>query len=79
MTINEPLLFQPLRLRDLQLKNRVVISPMCQHAADAGRATPWHMVHLGKFALGGAGQMNMLGGLRWVAVATIISSLVKLM
>ena len=55
MTINEPLLFQPLRLRDLQLKNRVVISPMCQHAADTGRATPWHMVHLGKFALGGAG------------------------
>ncbi|MBV7456065.1 NADH:flavin oxidoreductase/NADH oxidase [Acidovorax sp. sif1233] len=55
MTIHEPLLFQPLRLRELQLKNRVVISPMCQHAAEAGRATSWHMVHLGKFALGGAG------------------------
>ncbi|MDR6858624.1 NADH:flavin oxidoreductase/NADH oxidase [Variovorax guangxiensis] len=51
----EPLLFAPLRLRDLELKNRVVISPMCQHAAEGGRATAWHMVHLGKFALGGAG------------------------
>ena len=55
MTLPDPLLFQPLKLRALALKNRVVISPMCQHAADAGRATPWHMVHLGKFALGGAG------------------------
>jgi 2,4-dienoyl-CoA reductase-like NADH-dependent reductase (Old Yellow Enzyme family) len=51
----DPLLFQPVRLRELELKNRVVISPMCQHAAEAGRATPWHLVHLGKFALGGAG------------------------
>ncbi|RUR69495.1 NADH:flavin oxidoreductase/NADH oxidase [Variovorax guangxiensis] len=50
-----PLLFQPLQLRGLTLANRVVISPMCQHAAERGHATPWHMVHLGKFALGGAG------------------------
>jgi len=55
MNLHEPLLFQPIRLRELELKNRVVISPMCQHAAEAGHATPWHMVHLGKFALGGAG------------------------
>lgn len=55
MKSHEPLLFQPIRLRELELKNRVVISPMCQHAAEAGRATQWHMVHLGKFALGGAG------------------------
>lgn len=54
MNPREPLLFQPIRLRELVLKNRVVISPMCQHAAEAGHATPWHMVHLGKFALGGA-------------------------
>ncbi|RZI71548.1 MAG: NADH:flavin oxidoreductase/NADH oxidase [Variovorax sp.] len=51
----EPLLFQPLQLRDLRLKNRIVISPMCQHAAESGRATHWHLVHLGKFVLGGAG------------------------
>jgi 2,4-dienoyl-CoA reductase-like NADH-dependent reductase (Old Yellow Enzyme family) len=55
MKTTAPLLFQPLKLRELQLSNRIVISPMCQHAADAGHATPWHMVHLGKFALGGAG------------------------
>lgn len=55
MPPTEPLLFQPLKLRGLELKNRIVISPMCQHAAQAGRATSWHMVHLGKFALGGAG------------------------
>ena len=50
-----PLLFQPLSLRGLTLSNRIVISPMCQHAAEGGHATPWHLVHLGKFALGGAG------------------------
>lgn len=55
MKPNEPLLFQPIQLRELKLKNRIVISPMCQHAAEAGHATPWHLVHLGKFALGGAG------------------------
>ncbi|CAM4395584.1 NADPH dehydrogenase [Comamonas aquatilis] len=55
MTTTDPMLFQPLKLRELVLKNRIVISPMCQHAADAGCATPWHMVHIGKFALGGAG------------------------
>jgi len=50
-----PLLFQPLTIRSLTLKNRVVISPMMQHAAPESLATPWHLVHLGKFALGGAG------------------------
>lgn len=55
MNQTTPLLFQPLKLRELELGNRIVISPMCQHAADRGHATPWHMVHLGKFALGGAG------------------------
>jgi 2,4-dienoyl-CoA reductase-like NADH-dependent reductase (Old Yellow Enzyme family) len=52
---DEPRLFKPLAIRDLVLPNRVVISPMCQHAADDGRATDWLLVHLGKFALGGAG------------------------
>lgn len=52
--LHPPLLFQPLALRGLTLRNRVVISPMCQHAAEGGHATPWHLVHLGKFALGGA-------------------------
>lgn len=48
-------LFQPLRVRSLELKNRIVISPMMQHAAPGGFVNNWHLVHLGKFALGGAG------------------------
>ncbi|MET7242861.1 NADH:flavin oxidoreductase/NADH oxidase [Methylobacterium sp. EM32] len=52
---DRPLLFSSLRLRDVTLPNRIVISPMCQHAAEGGCATDWHLVHLGKFALGGAG------------------------
>lgn len=55
MSATRPSLFEPLQLRGLRLKNRIVISPMCQHAADRGCATSWHLVHLGKFALGGAG------------------------
>lgn len=49
------MLFSPLVLRGLTLRNRIVISPMCQHAAEHGCATDWHLVHLGKFAMGGAG------------------------
>lgn len=48
-------LFQPLRVRSLELKNRIVISPMMQHAAPGGFVKHWQLVHLGKFALGGAG------------------------
>ncbi|MCZ0733836.1 NADH:flavin oxidoreductase/NADH oxidase [Phreatobacter sp. AB_2022a] len=50
-----PRLLTPLALRGRTLASRIVISPMCQHAADDGHATDWHLVHLGKFALGGAG------------------------
>src|SRR5690606_10565084 len=48
-------LFAPLTLRSLVLPNRVVVSPMCQYSAVEGRAQPWHTVHLGQFATGGAG------------------------
>ena len=47
-------LLSPFRVRDLVLKNRIVISPMCQYSAIDGVATDWHLVHLGRFALGGA-------------------------
>jgi 2,4-dienoyl-CoA reductase-like NADH-dependent reductase (Old Yellow Enzyme family) len=50
-----PLLFTPLELRGVTLKNRVVISPMCEYSSKDGFANDWHLVHLGKFALGGAG------------------------
>jgi 2,4-dienoyl-CoA reductase-like NADH-dependent reductase (Old Yellow Enzyme family) len=45
----------PFTVRGLTLKNRVVVSPMCQYSAIDGVATDWHLVHLGRFALGGAG------------------------
>lgn len=51
----QPLLFTPVTLRQLALRNRVVISPMCQYSATDGLANDWHLVHLGRFALGGAG------------------------
>ena len=49
------LLFEPLRLRDLTLRNRIVVSPMSQYAAVDGLPTDWHLPHLARFALGGAG------------------------
>ncbi len=52
---SRPLLFSPLSLRGLTIRNRVVISPMCQYSADDGMANDWHLVHAGKFAQGGAG------------------------
>jgi len=50
-------LFQPLRIGALDLVNRIVIAPMCQYSADEGRATDWHMIHLGSLALSGAGLL----------------------
>lgn len=48
-------LFQPYKARDVVARNRVVIAPMQQYSAVDGHATDWHVVHLGRFALGGAG------------------------
>ena len=50
-------LFTPFKLRGLTLANRIVISPMCQYSAEDGRATAWHMIHLGNLALSGAGAL----------------------
>ncbi|MDO8876014.1 MAG: NADH:flavin oxidoreductase/NADH oxidase [Pseudolabrys sp.] len=48
-------LFSPISLRGLTLPNRIVVSPMCQYSAVDGSATDWHLMHLGKFAVSGAG------------------------
>jgi 2,4-dienoyl-CoA reductase-like NADH-dependent reductase (Old Yellow Enzyme family) len=48
-------LFQELTLRDVTLKNRVGVSPMCQYSALDGFANDWHMIHLASRAVGGAG------------------------
>ncbi|UEG54297.1 NADH:flavin oxidoreductase/NADH oxidase [Mucilaginibacter daejeonensis] len=47
-------LFSPLQLKDIQLKNRITVSPMCQYSSDDGFANDWHLAHLGSFATGGA-------------------------
>ena len=49
------LLFSPLTLRELTLRNRTVVAPMCQYSSQHGFANDWHFVHLGRFALGGFG------------------------
>jgi 2,4-dienoyl-CoA reductase-like NADH-dependent reductase (Old Yellow Enzyme family) len=50
-------LFQPFELRGLTLPNRIVVSPMCQYSAVEGCATDWHLIHLGQYAVSGAGLL----------------------
>lgn len=52
-----PALFRPIRLRDLELANRIVVSPMCQYSADDGTASDWHLIHLNTLAMSGAGMV----------------------
>ena len=49
------ILLSPLTIKDITLKNRIAISPMCQYSAIDGFANDWHLVHLGSRAVGGAG------------------------
>ncbi|HYZ32025.1 MAG TPA: NADH:flavin oxidoreductase/NADH oxidase [Crenalkalicoccus sp.] len=50
-------LFEPIRLGDLVLPNRIIVAPMCQYSARDGAATEWHEIHLGHLALSGAGLL----------------------
>jgi len=50
-----PLLLQPIPLRRIFARNRIVVSPMCQYESRSGGPTDWHLVTLGKYAIGGAG------------------------
>jgi 2,4-dienoyl-CoA reductase-like NADH-dependent reductase (Old Yellow Enzyme family) len=47
-------LFDPYTLRDVTFRNRIAVSPMCQYSSEDGFANDWHLVHLGRFATGGA-------------------------
>ncbi|MEL6297149.1 MAG: NADH:flavin oxidoreductase/NADH oxidase [Pseudomonadota bacterium] len=49
------LLFSPIKLRGLDLPNRIVVAPMCQYSAHKGTANDWHLMHLGQFAVSGVG------------------------
>ncbi len=48
-------LFEPLQLREISLRNRIVVSPMCQYSSPDGYANDWHLIHLASRAVGGAG------------------------
>jgi 2,4-dienoyl-CoA reductase-like NADH-dependent reductase (Old Yellow Enzyme family) len=53
------LLFSPLTIKSVTLKNRIVVSPMCQYSSEDGFANDWHLVHLGSRAIGGAALIIM--------------------
>ena len=61
-----PKLFSPLTIKSIGLKNRIVVSPMCQYSSEEGFANDWHLVHLGSRAVGGAALV--------IAEATAVSS-----
>lgn len=55
MAAPSPRLLEPLKLRSVEIPNRIAIAPMCQYSAEDGFVNDWHLVHLGRFVLGGAG------------------------
>jgi 2,4-dienoyl-CoA reductase-like NADH-dependent reductase (Old Yellow Enzyme family) len=54
-----PKLFEPLTIRNVTIKNRIVLSPLCMYSADRGYIGDFHLAHLSQFALGGAGLIFM--------------------
>ena len=52
-------LLSPLAIREVTLRNRIAVSPMCQYSSEDGFANDWHLVHLGSRAAGGAGLVCM--------------------
>ena len=50
-------LFKPIKLRSIEFKNRIFVSPMCQYSSDVGMPNDWHVVHLGSRAVGGAAMV----------------------
>ena len=48
-------LFSPIKIKNVELRNRIVVSPMCEYSSEDGFANDWHLVHLGSRAVGGAG------------------------
>lgn len=53
--MNKPSLFAPLKIGSIEIKNRIVVSPMCMYSSTDGFSNEWHLVHLGSRAVGGAG------------------------
>ncbi|MBY5768566.1 NADH:flavin oxidoreductase/NADH oxidase [Rhizobium leguminosarum] len=57
--MSQPALFTPFRVRELELRNRIVIAPMCQYSAIDGCMTDWHLIHLGQLAMSGAALLTI--------------------
>ena len=55
MSAQTPILFTPLKIRDVTIRNRIVISPMAMYCAENGYLNDFHAHHYAKFAMGGAG------------------------
>ncbi len=51
------ILFSQIKLAELELRNRIIVAPMCQYSANKGSATDWHLMHLGQFAVSGVGLL----------------------
>ncbi|GAE74117.1 2,4-dienoyl-CoA reductase [Cutibacterium acnes JCM 18916] len=58
--MTSPLLFQPLTLRGLTVRNRAWLPPMCQYAVDSQDGIPstWHLIHYGSFAVGASASSS---------------------
>ena len=59
MNQSTPALFTPIKFRNLELRNRIMVSPMCQYSANGGSVSDWHQMHLGQFSISGAGLLIM--------------------
>ncbi|MDR5760842.1 NADH:flavin oxidoreductase/NADH oxidase [Caballeronia sp. LZ035] len=55
----KPALFTPIHVGKLELKNRIIIAPMCQYSAVDGCMNDWHLIHLGHLALSGAALLTI--------------------
>src|ERR1035441_2483257 len=68
-------LMAPLKIREIALRNRIAVSPMCQYSSEDGFANDWHLVHLGSRAGGGAGlgcmEDTAAGGWQCVAPSAV--------
>lgn len=57
--MSQPALFKPIKVRNLELSNRIVIAPMCQYSAENGLMNDWHLIHLGQLAMSGAALLTI--------------------
>ncbi|WP_421951779.1 NADH:flavin oxidoreductase/NADH oxidase [Pelagibacterium sp.] len=55
----KPKLFEPIRIGNANLSNRIVIAPMCQYSAQDGKMNDWHLIHLGQLAMSGAALLTI--------------------